>query len=203
MMKMRRTWGMLLMAASLLFTACQQDEVQAPEDTQFAAAEFELPDLSDLETPEVTMGTDNGVLTCTPRETSREKMELLRRALKNLNLNENQLIAVKRFAQQHHACVAEHLTQIQNLHQELLRRANATRENHLAAYRAGQITKAQLEEKLAALRAAVKEEMAKHETKQIHMRMLRRCRLELLQKIESILNPAQLQKWNTWKAQLA
>lgn len=193
---------MMALAALLLFTACQKEEMQAPEETQFAAAEFELPDLSDLESPEVTMGADNGALTCTPRETSREKMELLRKALKNLNLDENQRNAVKRFAQQHHTCMAEHLSQIQHLHQEMLRRANTARENHLAAYRAGQITKAQLEEKLTALRAAVKEELAKHEAKQMHLRILRRCRLELLQNIESILHPAQRQKWNTWKAQL-
>jgi hypothetical protein len=202
MKTMRHTFGGLALAVSLLFTGCQKEDAQAPADLEFASAEFQLPDLADLETPEVTMGTETAEFKCTPREASKEKMELLKRALKNLNLDENQRTAVKGFVQQHHACIAEHMTKIKELHTTLLARANAAREDYVKAYKAGRITKAQLEEKLTQLRASLREEMTKHDVKQTHMRILRRCRQELLQKIESVLNPTQLQKWNNWKSQL-
>ncbi|QHL86815.1 hypothetical protein GU926_04925 [Nibribacter ruber] len=202
MKKMRHTWSLLAMSLALVFTACQKEEAPAPDSIEFASAEYQLPDLQDLETPEISIGSETAPFTCTPLENQREKLEALKKALQSLHLDQNQRTAIKGFVQQHHACIAQHLAALQNLHQNLLQRANAQREAYVKAYKAGEITKAQLEEKLTTLRATLKEQMAKHEVKERQMRLLRKCRQELLQKIESVLSQEQLQKWNTWKSRL-
>ncbi|GGK81930.1 hypothetical protein GCM10011405_32110 [Rufibacter glacialis] len=174
-----------------------------PATTEFATADYQLVDLTELEAPEVSLGSEATAFTCTPRETSKEKMETLKRALQHLGLDENQKTAVKGFVQQHNACIAPSIDRIHSLHHDLLRKANAAREEYIIAYKAGKITKPQLEENLAKLRASLKAELEKHEVKQRQMRLVRKCRQELLQKIEAVLNQNQLLKWNNWKSRLS
>jgi hemoglobin-like flavoprotein len=198
MKNLRLTWGMLAFSVFLTFTACQKEDLEPT--TELTGTEFQLADLPDLEAPSVTGQTETDEFRCKPGDSTR--VHALVTILKQLNLDENQRKAIKGFARQHQQCVAEHLIRINLLHKELLQKANQAREEQLKAFKEGKITRAQLEERLTAIRTAVQEELAKHEVKQLHMRAVRKCRLELVSKIESVLNQQQLQKWNTWKASL-
>ncbi|AKQ45915.1 hypothetical protein TH63_10095 [Rufibacter radiotolerans] len=198
MKNLRLTWGMLAFSVFLTFTACQKNDVDPA--TELTGTEFQMANLTELEAPEVTSQSETDEFRCKPGDSTR--VHALVNILKQLNLDENQRKAVKNFARQHQQCVAEHIIKIHQLHKELLHKANVAREEQLKAFKEGKITKAQLEERLMAIRANLREELMKHEVKQLHMRIVRRCRMELLTKIESILNQQQLQKWNTWKASL-
>lgn len=120
--------------------------------------------------------------------------------LKQLNLNERQKTAIKGFVAQHCDCVSEHHQKVHAIHHEMVKKANARRNELMAAYKAGRISKTDLHQKLEELRGRVKAEMQNHADKHKQMRIMRGCREELNSRIESVLNAEQLQKWNRWKA---
>ena len=191
------------MAALLTLTACQKEETIDPtQEVEFADAEFQLEDLDALENATVTHGSETAAFGMSHTDAAHNDRHSLSFILPKLNLNDRQKMAIRGFVKEHSSCMAVHHSRIQALHQELLKRANAIREEYVKAYKAGKISQRELEQKLAALREKVREEISKHEQRQLHLRALRKCRMELMTKIESVLDREQRQLWNRWKLSL-
>lgn len=203
MKKLQFSWGLLSIALFLAFSACQESESVDPALTDnFTASEFQLEDIDALENVEVTPATESAGFGIDNAAAARSHRHSLAFILPKLQLNERQRVAISGFAKEHEACIAEHRNKIQELHQHLLDKANVARQEYIKAYRAGRISKAVLDRSLAALRDRVKEEMARHDQKQMHLRVLRKCRADLMRQIESVLDREQRQLWNRWKDSL-
>lgn len=203
MKKLRLNWGLFAFAALLTLASCQKEETIDPAlDAEFTDAELQLEDLDALENTDVTHGSETAAFGMSHTAAAHDERHSLSFILPKLNLSERQKLAIRGFLKNHEACIAEHHGKIQQLHQELLKRANAIREDYIKAYRAGKISQRELEQKLAALREKVREEISKHEQRQLHLRVLRKCRMELITKIESVLDREQRQLWNRWKLSL-
>ena len=196
---------MLAVSAMLMFSACQKEDAVMPDTAtmEVAASEFQLEDLTNLEKPDVTTATETDdfrIRETDKRETDRktDAAHSLGSILKHLNLDESQRTAIKGFMEQQSACVAEHKTKIQERHQALMQKANARREELVKAYRAGRITKAELQEKLTSLHERLKAQLHSDEAKQARVRMMHKCRAELMANIKSVLTREQQHKFNRW-----
>ena len=191
-------------AALITLSGCQKDEV-GPEMEEAVLAfddqKFQITDVNEMENPVITDASESTAFSATHTDT-RPETHKLTYILKRLNLNERQKAAVQKFVAQHEECVAEHRSRVQQYHEELLKKANAIREEHISAYKAGSISKQELERRLSVLRERLKEEIKKHHDRQVHLQNMRRCRANLFAKIESILGPEQLAKWTHWKKHL-
>jgi hypothetical protein len=205
MKNLKLTCGSLAFAVLLTFTSCQQEDAvptMEAETIEYTAAEYQLSDLGELENPEVTKATEISEFRIQSTENSTSSTPSLPFILKKLDLDENQRKAIREFAEQQAACVSEHREKVRELHQDLLKKANAIREDHVRAYRAGRISKEELDKRLGTLRERLQEQLNKYEPKQMHMRIMYKCRSELMKNIESVLNRDQLYKWNRWKQTL-
>ncbi|WP_125185370.1 hypothetical protein [Botryobacter ruber] len=200
MKHIKLSFGMLAVSALLTFSACQKEDAVMPDTAtmELAASEFQLEDLESLENPVITAATETQDFRIRETDRKTDAAHSLGSILKHLNLDEAQRTAIKGFMEQQTACVAEHKAKIQERHRELMQRANATREELVKAYKAGRITKAELEERLASLHERLKTQLHSDEAKQVRVRMLHKCRAELLANIRSVLTREQLQKWHRW-----
>ncbi|GAB3195864.1 Spy/CpxP family protein refolding chaperone [Pontibacter aydingkolensis] len=202
MRNQKLTFGVLAMSVLLTFSACQKDNAIKPV-VEEAALEFEsevyqLPDIDDLENPVVTGDTETTLFSTQTSNNTVSPERRLSYILKQLRLDENQRRAVRAYVEQHAVCIEEHRSKVQEMHQQLLRKANAAREDYIMAYKAGRITKPELDEKLKALQGKLREEIQKLEQKQFHIRIMRKCRAELFTNIASVLNPEQKHKFRRW-----
>ncbi len=206
MKSFKLTWGALAISACLIFSGCQKDDAVTPDtdvlDAAFSSADFQLEDLNALEKVSITGATETTAFGMGHTDASTETRHPLAHILERMNLDERQKLAVRGFVQEHNSCIKEHHAKIQELHKQLLSKANAIREEYIRAYNAGRISKAELEQKLHTLRERMQEELNKDEVKQMHMRILRKCRQDLFSKIASVLNSEQLRMWNHWKENL-
>lgn len=203
MRNIRLICGILAFSVFSTFTSCQKDDAFAPDKdaTEFAKAEYQLTDLKVLEKPEVTIASEAQTFGVHDDKKCQDTHSL-DFILRNLSLNETQRKAVKEFVKGHASCVSEHQSKVKERHQELVKHANAGREEYVKAYKAGKITKAQLEEKLTAMREKLKGQLQNDEHKQMRLRILQKCRTDLMAKIASVLNREQLQKFNRWRENL-
>ena len=203
MRNLKLTFAALACAAFITLTGCQKDEVDpmAEESIQLNEADFQITNVDGYENPTITGASENTAFDAQCHDKKDETKTLIY-ILRRLNLNERQQHAIKNFVAQHEACVKHHRSKIQQHHEEMLKRANAVREELVAAYKAGKISKPELEAKLKALHENLRAEMQKHHEKQLHIRIMHHCRAELFAKIESVLRPEQLAKWMHWKKHL-
>jgi hypothetical protein len=202
MRKLRLSWGLLALSAILTFTSCQKGDAIDPALDSFASEEFQLEDLDALENTDVTNGSESAAFGISSTEAMRSERHSLSSILPKLDLNQRQRAAISGFAKDHAACVKELRDNVQELHRNLLAKANAVREKYIADYRAGNISRAELEKRLTTLRERVRSELNKDDRKLMHMRALRKCRLDLMTNIESVLNREQRQLWDRWKQSL-
>lgn len=190
------------MSAILTFTSCQKDDTIDPALDSFASEEFQLEDLDALENTDVTSGSESSVFGTSSTEAMHSERHSLSFILPKLNLNQRQRAAIRGFAKDHASCVAEHRHRIHELHRKLLAKANAVREKYITDYRAGNISREELEKRLTSLRERLRNEINKDDRKLRHMRAMRKCRLDLMKNIESVLNREQRQLWDRWKQSL-
>jgi hypothetical protein len=206
MKNLRLSWGALALSACVLLFGCQKDDAITPEtqtlDTAFSSSDFKLDDLNALDKVNITKASETVVFGMTNTDAHTDAKHPLAEVLKKLQLNEKQMVAIKGFMHNHDVCVREHRAKIHEFHKQILAKANAAREEYVRAYKAGKISKAELEHRLNALRLKVQETLNSDEMKQMHMRIMRKCRYELFTNIESVLNSQQLRMWNHWKANL-
>jgi hypothetical protein len=200
MKNFRLTFAALACAAFITLTGCQQDDV-AP-DAEMTLSEddksLQITEVEEIANPQISTASETSAFSTSSPDTRDQSRRLLY-ILRQLNLSERQVAAVKVFIAQHEECVVQHRSKIQQYHEELLIRANAVREEYIKEYREGKITKQELDAKLVTLRTKLREEMEKHHDKQLQVDMMHRCRAALFAKIESILGPEQLAKWTHWK----
>lgn len=201
MKHIRLTFSAVAFAVLITFTGCQKDDVSPDmEEAELAIDEqsFQVTDVHALENPVVAEATEGAAFkagTADTRPASHRLVYVLRR----LDLNKKQRLAVRKFVEQHERCIAVHRINIQRFHEELVQQGNAVREEHINAFRAGEISKAELKQKLKVLHERLNEEIKNHQERQLHLRAMYRCRAELFSKIEAVLGPAQLEKWLQWK----
>lgn len=203
MKKFKLTFAALACAAFMSLTGCQQDEVAPAAEMTLSEDDksLQITDVEEIANPQISTASETSAFSTSNPDTRDHSRRLLY-ILRQLNLSERQVAAVKVFIAQHEECIVQHRAKIQQYHDELLNRANAVREEYMKQYRAGKITKQELDAKLLSLRAKLREEMEKHHDKQVQVEMMHRCRAALFAKIESILGPEQLAKWNHWKSNL-
>ncbi|MDX5419585.1 MAG: hypothetical protein LPK09_10245 [Hymenobacteraceae bacterium] len=203
MRNLKLTFAALACAVFFTLTGCQKDDVDpiAEESIQLSETDFQITDVNGYENPAITGATENTTFNAQSHDQKDETKTLIY-ILRRLNLNERQQHAIKSFVVQHEECVRHHRSKIQQHHEEMLKRANAVREELVAAYKAGKISKPELEAKLKTLQEKLREEMQKHHDKQLHIRIMRQCRSQLFARIESVLGPEQLAKWKRWKMHL-
>ena len=188
------------LAVLITFTGCQKEDVDPDLKEAVVGTdgqELQITEVQGLGNPVITEATEStvfGVATDT-----RLPSERLIYILKRLNLDERQRTAVKTFVEEHEACVAEHHSKVQQIHEEVLQKANAIRKERISTYRAGKITKQELDQRLHTLHERLKEEIQKHQDRQIPLQIMHTCRAELFSKIESVLGTEQLAKWMQWK----
>lgn len=204
MRNLRLSVTAVVCAALVMLTGCQDENVNPDLDEAVISIDegkFQITDLNGLENPTITGATEIVAFSTGSTGSQRESHKLAY-ILRKLNLNERQRKAVRKYVEEHEACVAEHHRSIRQLHEELLKRANAAREDYIKAYRAGKISKQDLDLKLKELHEKLKQEIKEHKQRQLHLQVMRRCRAELFAKIESVLNREQLAKWTEWKRHL-
>ena len=202
MRNLKLTFAAMACAAFFSLTGCQKDQVDPLEEAVVIdESQFQITEVNGYANPTVTNASESTSFNahCTDK---RDETKTLVYILRRLNLSERQVHAIKGFVAQHEACVKHHRAKVMQHHEEMLKRANAHREELIAAYKAGKISKPELEAKLKALHEKLKEEMQKHQDKQLHIRIMHHCRSELFSKIESVLNKEQLAKWMRWKSTL-
>lgn len=202
MKKQKLTLGMLAMSILLSFSACQKDDVIEPEIQnttleQNAVANY-TTDFVNLENPTILGATDKTEFSIKYEKRADSQERTLADVLKRLNLNERQSRAAKEFVHQYSGCAEKHRAKIIEIHQQLVKRANAIREEYLKAYKEGKLTKRELEHKLHALKANLKMHINTNKQAHEHFQMIRKCRTELFRNIASVLNPEQLQKFKHW-----
>ncbi|WP_242917438.1 hypothetical protein [Pontibacter liquoris] len=201
---MKLTCSAVAFAALIAFSGCQKEDVNPEREEAVLAVDEQggaITDVNGLENPIITGASESTAFGVNTTDTRPESYRLTY-ILKRLNLNEGQRTAVRRFVEAYEVCVAEHRSKVQQYHEELLKRANAIREEHISAYRAGAITKQELDQRLANLHKKLEEEIKKHPGRQMHVRIMHRCRMELFSKVESVLGPEQLKRWEQWKSRL-
>jgi hypothetical protein len=201
----------LVLAASFCFLACQKEELTVSDrptsESNFTGPEYQLLNLEALANPSITEASETGEFRILPAEQetadrATPDAESLPYILGRLQLSERQRKAVSGFISQNRGCVADHHQKVRELHQELMKRANARRDEYLRAYQAGRISRSELGEKLNNLNARVREELQNQQSRQRLLRSIYACRKELEDNITSILDREQLQKWNRWKNSL-
>ena len=197
MKNLRLPFSMLAALAFLTFSSCQKDDSLEPAlEIDFNDSEFQLEDLDALENTVIVGGAISDTLNVSVDRKSDKP--LLSDILSKLNLSDRQKLAIRGFMQEHAGCAAVHRLAVHKIHHELIRHANAVRAEYLASYKAGTITREELDQKLVSLKAKLREEIMASEARKMHLHALRRCRMELFTKIESVLSPEQLPLWNRW-----
>jgi ribosome-binding ATPase YchF (GTP1/OBG family) len=203
MRKLLHACGLLAFVSLLSFTACQEkDSVDPAVDLSFTSDEFLLADLETLAAPHLKDGCDEKAFSVHATATAKAERQSLSYILPLLNLSARQAAGIREFARDHHRAASVHRGSISMLHEQILMRANDQRKEYVKAYNENKLTREQLEEKLVVLRERVLTELTSNEQKQTHMRALRALRADLMQKIEGVLDRAQLQKWSNWKESL-
>lgn len=200
---MKHVYALFAFALLLILTSCQGEEGVEPgiEASEFTAAVYQLDDLNGMANPEITEASEIQVFDV-KENTTEQETQTLRFILKQLNLDVAQRTAIRGFAEEHATCIADHRARLKERHEDLMKRANAIREEHVKAYRAGNITKAQLEERLTALRTRLQEHLQSDEQKLMRMRMMMQCRVRLFTNIASVLTKEQRHTFNRWRESL-
>jgi hypothetical protein len=203
MKNMRHLYGIFAFAAMLALTSCHCDELIEPnmKVTEFDTVVYELDDLNRLANPELSEASETQVF-AVKEHTAEQETQTLRYILKQLNLDATQRTAIRGFAEEQATCLTDHRARIKERHDDLIKRANAVREEHIKEYRAGNITKAQLEERLTALRTRLQEHLQSDEQKLMRLRMMTQCRVQLFKNIASVLTQEQRYKFNRWRESL-
>jgi hypothetical protein len=203
MKKLRLTCSMLALTALVTFSACQKEDA-APEVMvqSFESSAFRLVDLKNLDAPAITNASTTAQFSVQQSDKPQSDKHPLANILQKLNLNDRQKSAVSKFMQHHNASVEGHHKAIKQIHEMILRKANAIRDEYVKAYHAGKISKEDLEAKLNKLKEKVREELKNNEQKNRHMQAIRNSRMKLFAQIESILGPEQLKMWSEWKKSL-
>lgn len=200
MKKMLRIWGLMAFVSFLSLSACEEKDGADPAvDLSFSSSEFLLDDLDALATPHLRDGCDEKAFNIHTVATAKTDRQSLSYILPTLGLQTNQAATIRDFALDHQRSTSTHRGSVSIIHQEILMRANAERDTYVKAYNEKRISFEQLEAKLLTLRERVEAELQKHEQKQTHMRVLREHRTGLMQNIETVLNPTQLQQWSNWR----
>lgn len=200
---MRHLYGIFAFAAMFALTSCHCDELIEPniQVTEFDTAVYKLDDLSGLANPELNEASETQAFAMR-EHTAEQETQTLRYILKQLNLDAAQRTAIRGFAEEQATCIADHRARLKERHEDLLKRANAVREEHIKDYRAGNITKAQLDERLTALRTRLQEHLQSDEQKMMRLRMMMQCRVRLFTNIASVLTQEQRYKFNRWHESL-
>jgi hypothetical protein len=198
-----RIWGLMIFISLLGFTACQEKDSADPDaDLSFTSAEFLLEDLDALSKPHLKDGCGDKAFTIHSVATARTERHTLTYILPMLQLESRQAITIGGYAKDHQRATSTHSGSISMLHQEILMRGNAQRDELIKAYNENRINQEQLDERLLALHDRVLAELSENEQKQEHMRVLRQRRAELFHNIETILNGTQLQQWQSWRGSI-
>ncbi|PKV76011.1 hypothetical protein [Pontibacter ramchanderi] len=192
--------GLLAFVFFLSLSACEDKSGTDPSvDLTFSSSEFLLEDLEALAKPQLRDGCNDKAFNIQTVATSKQDRHTLSYILPMLGLQTNQAATIRDYALDHQQATVTVRGSISIIHQQILMRANAERDAYLKAYEEDRITKAQLDEKLLGLQDRLTAELHEHEQKQTHLRVLHERRHTLLQNIETVLNPTQLQQWSNWR----
>lgn len=203
MNKLLRIWGLMAFVSLLSFSACEEkDSADPAANLSFTSAEYLLEDLDALSKPHLKDGCGDKAFTILTVATARTERQSLSYILPTLNLESRQATTIGSYAKDHQRATSTHSGSISILHQEILMRANAQRDELIKAFNQNRISQEQLDERLLLLRDRVMAELSSHEQKQEHMRVLRQRRAELFHNIETILNGTQLQQWQSWRGSI-
>lgn len=203
MKKQLRTWGLMALVSLMSFTACEEKDSGDPAvDLSFTSAEFMLEDLDALSKPHLKDGCNDKAFAIYSVATATSERQSLTYILPMLNLESRQAGTIGGYAKEHQRAIIPHSGGISILHQEILMRGNAQRDDLIKAFNESRISQEQLAASLLALQDRVLAELSGHEKKQEHMRVLRQHRTELLNNIETVLNGTQLQQWKSWRGSI-
>lgn len=187
----------------LSLSACEEKDGADPAvDLSYSSSEFLLDDLDALAKPHLRDGCDKKAFNIHTVATAKTERQSLSYILPTLGLQANQGATIRDYALNHQRATANPRGSISIIHQEILMRANTERDAFMKSYQERRITKEQLEQKLLVLYERVEAELSEHEQKKTHMQVLRQHRTDLMQNIETVLNPTQLQQWNNWRSSI-
>lgn len=197
----------------VVFNACKKDEDPEPTPNVSASSieaindqETKLPNLDLLISPEISLATlDNdmtilsdGILTDEDLETDESyiaKRGRYYRLFAYLELTEEQKIKFKRVIAQYNRCRKTQLMQLRRINHEIISRGNLERAELIRKYKAGLLTKRELNAAMNTLNARIKNAIMNNPHRLRIIESLKGCYRVYMDNVRLILTREQLQKW--------
>lgn len=117
-----------------------------------------------------------------------------------LELTDAQMELVKGFLSGHRDCVGPVIDSLRASEKPLLEAARAARQEVIAKYKAGEITREEAREQLSAIHARLREALQNNPVKAWAKEALENCRNGLMRQIRSVLTEEQQAMWDEWIA---
>jgi hypothetical protein len=213
--------GFAFAAALLLMNACSKETGVSVQPEAQLMTDYELVDFNELEAPDMNDGISEEFKLRKPgkhidktpcdrpapkgkgdgkrdEKEPKDPKRDLGGVLQKLDLNKEQKAAIAKFMHEHCMCIAEHLKKVNEANREIMAKFNRKRDELIKAHKEGRITKEELDRRLGALKEQMKQELAKHDNKEIHMHIMKTCEEQLLKNIGSVLNSRQAEMWKKW-----
>jgi hypothetical protein len=118
--------------------------------------------------------------------------------LMHLGLDEGQRLEIREAVMMHRREIRSILERLREVNADLIAAANAKRREIIAAYQAGDITREEAKQQLYELSVRTREAIRNNPDNEPIFKALCDVRIALFEKIRSILNDEQREKWDTW-----
>jgi hypothetical protein len=112
------------------------------------------------------------------------------------SLSERQAAALRKAKADELACLRDAEAKLRQLNREHVARAEKQRQDLMDAYRNGRITREELQRRMAALNASIRENMAKDPARQRLIAQIQLCHENYLKAVKAILTPRQWAQWS-------
>lgn len=225
MKQIKKYFGFTAISLLLIFSACNnQEEVTAPNTTDFDSPQFALIDFSDAQNAveDATLEKDivindqlinysfmdGGLRQGNPMMNGNPWMERfdfgkhLGRIFHQLNLNEEQKIAVKELMKTYHDGNKLLVKEFREANKSIIESANAARKEIRDAVQAGTLSRADAKKQLDDLNKSTKEAIAANAASlQIKEKMCD-SQKALFDAIKALLTEEQLTKWDTFVSKM-
>lgn len=203
-MKIRKTWIALLVAGAFAgfgMTACSDANVSPVVEESFndAGSSYAL-----LAAP---LRFDDATIENEAKERPNPNVDPkgrkplphpFARLIKALNLTEEQQAQVRQFLAEHDTCVKNALAMHHEQMRAIIARAKAAREEVIAAYKAGEITREEAKEKINAINQAAREALKNSTDREQIKEILKGCDDKFLRQLASILTDEQMAILKRW-----
>lgn len=183
---------------ALVFTGCNRQD-DTPLAASGTSSADELVSLDPVAMPSVV---EDGTLAqpMKHRRPESDRRMMAFKIFRCLDITDSQLELIKGLLSGHKDCVNPIIDSLHASEKPLLEAARAAREEVIAAYKAGDITREEAREQLRTIHTDLREALNSNPVREWARAALENCRNELLGQIRSVLTEEQQAVWDEWVA---